>query len=125
MCGSDLLLASDLGTTGLIDTPTARMRPDGEFSLSISSQSSVDIYAMNFQATPWLETTFRYSAFDFNLFDRSYEVKARLLSEGQYLPEVAVGLRDVLGTGVFSSEYLVANKAVSYTHLTLPTKRIV
>lgn len=104
-------LASDLGTTGLIDTPTARMRPDGEFAAVISKQSLVDIYSLNYQATPWLETTFRYSAFDFGLYDRSYEVKLRLLREGEMAPEIAVGVRDLLGTGVFGAEYLVANKA--------------
>ena len=94
------------------------MRPDGEFSLSISSQSSVDIYAMNFQATPWLETTFRYSIFDFTA-DRSYELKARLFSESRYIPEVSIGLRDGLGTGIFSSEYLVANKSISQFDISL------
>ena len=59
---AELVWASDLGTTGLIDTPTARMRPDGELSLSISSQGSVDIYSMNFQATPWLETCLLYTS---------------------------------------------------------------
>lgn len=106
------LFGSDLGTTGLIDTPTARMRPDGEFGAKISKQSLVDIYSLNYQATPWLETTFRYSAFtDVGFYDRSYEVKLRLLQEGRILPEVAIGVRDLLGTGVFSSEYLVGSKA--------------
>lgn len=105
-------IASDLGTIGLIDTPTARMRPDGEFSAAISKQSAVDIYSLNYQATPWLETTFRYSAFtSVGYYDRSYEVKVRLLQENDILPAVSVGIRDLLGTGVFSSEYLVANKA--------------
>lgn len=106
------LFAADLGTTGLIDTPTARMRPDGEFAAVISKQPVVDIYSLNYQATPWLETTFRYSAFDFGLFDRSYEVKIRLLEEREFLPEVAIGIRDLLGTGVLGSEYLVSNKQI-------------
>lgn len=106
------VLASDLGTTGLIDTPTARMRPDGEFAPSISKQPLADIYSLNYQATPWLETTFRYSAFDYGLYDRSYEVKLRLMDEGDWNPEVAIGIRDILGTGVFGSEYLVANKKI-------------
>lgn len=114
------VIASDMGTTGLIDTPTARMRSDGEFSASISKQSLVDIYSLNYQATPWLETTFRYSAFtEIGFYDRSYEVKARLWKEGERLPEVAVGIRDILGTGVFSSEYLVASKKLGAFDLTL------
>src|SRR5204863_9402641 len=36
--------------------------------------------------------------------------KFRLWSESRYAPQVAVGLRDLGGTGLFSGEYLVANK---------------
>ena len=111
--------AADLGTTGLIDTPTARMRPDGEFAAAISRQPVVDVYSINYQATPWLETTFRYSAFEDGLYDRSYEVKLRLLKESQWKPEVAIGVRDLLGTGVFGSEYLVANKTLGAFDISL------
>ena len=111
--------AADLGTTGLIDTPTARMRPDGEFAAAISRQPVVDVYSINYQATPWLETTFRYSAFEDGLYDRSYEVKLRLLQESQWKPEVAIGVRDLLGTGVFGSEYLVANKTLGAFDISL------
>jgi hypothetical protein len=113
------LLAADLGTTGLIDTPTARMRPDGEFSAVISKQPLVDIYSLTYQATPWLETTFRYSAFDYGLYDRSYEIKLRLVRERELMPEISVGVRDILGTGVFGAEYLVANKAFGSLDLSL------
>ena len=56
--------ASDLGTTGILDIPTARMMQDGELRATISTQDSVNIYSLNYQATPWLETTFRYSGFN-------------------------------------------------------------
>ncbi|NDD70115.1 MAG: hypothetical protein EBZ29_12330, partial [Synechococcaceae bacterium WB9_4xC_028] len=62
------------------------------------------------QATPWLQGTFRYTGFDeFFHWDRNYEFKARLWEEELYLPQVAVGIRDMVGTGVFGSEYLVAS----------------
>lgn len=111
--------SADQGTTGLIDTPTARMRADGEFSAGISRQPLVDIYSISYQATPWLETTFRYSAFEDGLYDRSYEVKLRLLKEGRWKPEVAMGARDLLGTGVWGSEYLVANKTLGAFDISL------
>ena len=104
--------ATDLGTTGLIDTPTARMQADGTLSASIASQKSVDIYAITYQATPWIEATFRYSIFrdDFEYYDRSYEIKTRLLEETDYFPQISVGLRDVVGTGIFGAEYIVGSK---------------
>ena len=55
--------------------------------------------------------TFRYTGFDeFFFWDRNYEFKARLWEEELYLPAVAVGIRDVIGTGVFGSEYLVLQR---------------
>ena len=38
------------------------------------------------------------------------DFKFRLLKESNNFPAIAVGLRDVAGTAVFSSEYLVASK---------------
>lgn len=106
------VLASDYGTTGLIDTPTARMGADGTLTATAAVQSRSNSYAITYQATPWLEGTFRYTGFNrFFYYDRNYEVKLRLLSESTYLPQVAIGVRDMVGTGVFGSEYVVASKA--------------
>ena len=103
---------------GLIKIPTARMADDGELRATISREDVADIYNITYQATPWLEATFRYSIFNPRNFsyssdlarDRSYEAKARVLRERAWLPEVAVGVRDILGTGVWEGEYAVASK---------------
>ena len=42
--------------------------------------------------------------------DRSYEAKVRVLRERAWLPEVAIGVRDILGTGIWEGEYAVASK---------------
>ena len=115
---SQTSLASDFGSVGLIKTPTARMADDGELRATISREDVADIYNISYQATPWLEATFRYSIFNprnysyssDGLRDRSYEAKARILRERAWLPEVAVGVRDILGTGVWEGEYAVASK---------------
>ena len=112
--------AGDFGTTGLVTIPTARMQADGSFTATIARNEVVDIYNVTFQATPFIETTFRYSIFnprslDYSLDknrDRSYEVKLRLVQETSRLPELAIGIRDILGTGVWSGEYLVASKSI-------------
>lgn len=112
--------AADFGTTGLIDIPSARMMEDGEFKFAMSRQRVADIYSLNYQLTPWFESTFRYTIFNpdkvagsgDDLYDRSYEVKLRLIRERRLFPQVAVGIRDVLGTGAWGSEYLVASKAI-------------
>ena len=118
---------SDFGTTGLITIPTARTMNDGDLSVTIARNELVDIYNISFQAMPRVEATFRYSIFnprkrknssDINR-DRSYEVKVRLADEGTYRPAIAVGIRDLLGTGVWSGEYLVASKRFSNFDATL------
>ena len=112
--------AGDLGTTGIIDIPSARMMKDGYSRATISKQDTVSVYSLNYQATPWFETTFRYVGFeDFFYYDRSYEAKIRLLEESNYLPQIAIGIRDVAGTGVYGSEYIVGSKKYGPLDVTL------
>jgi hypothetical protein len=114
------LSASDFGVTGLIDIPTARMSADGTLTTTAAIQSRTNSYAITYQATPWLEGTFRYTGFnEFYFWDRNYEAKIRLWPEQKYLPQVAVGIRDLVGTGVAGAEYLVASKEVGDFDLTL------
>ena len=115
------LSASDFGVTGLIDTPTARMSDDGVLTATAAIQSRTNSYAMTYQATPWLEATFRYTGWNQSRvrYDRNYEAKVRLLRERAYIPQVAVGIRDLVGTGLWSSEYLVASKEVADFDFTL------
>ena len=71
------------------------------------------------QFLPGLEAAFRYSVLNelsappgTTLFDRSFDLKLRLLEEQTNLPSVAIGLQDFLGTGVYSGEYIVATKGI-------------
>ena len=113
--------ASDFGSTGLITLPTARMQADGSLTATLALNDVSDLYNITFQATPSIEATFRYAIFDprvdrtkakDDLRDRSYEVKFRLLQESRKLPAVAIGARDILGTGVWSGEYIVGSKSI-------------
>ena len=114
-------VASDFGVTGLIDIPTARMSPDGNLRTTISSQESHKSAAITYQVTPWLEGTFRYTGFKSSryTYDRNYEVKALLWEENESLPQVAVGIRDLVGTGFWGSEYIVASKQMGNFDFTL------
>ena len=108
---------SQYGGIGLLKTRTARMAPDSTLASSISWNDQQQRYGVTFQAAPWLETTFGYSGFERarsnnETFDRQFDVKIKLWDEGLYLPQVAVGLQDFLGTGVFAGEYVVASKRV-------------
>ena len=106
------LYASDLGITGVIDTPSARMLDDGVLKVTFSHQDIANITNITYQATPWLETTFRY-AYGSAYKDRSYAAKITLLKESDFKPSIAIGAQDILGTGVWSSEYIVASKKIN------------
>lgn len=110
------LIRNNYGAAGLIDMPSARMAPDGALSAGGSFFKNTQHYNFGFQALPWLETNFRYTGlqhFDPNYpvyYDRSFAMKARLVEEGNILPAIAIGVNDVVGTGIYSGEYLVASK---------------
>ncbi|MEL7255056.1 MAG: YjbH domain-containing protein [Pseudomonadota bacterium] len=110
-------VTNSFGTPGgLIDMPTAEMAPDGQLSVNVSHFSGYTRSTATFQLTPWLSGSFRYIGVDnlspaFNIYyDRSFDVKLRLIKETDYLPGVAIGLQDFLGTGLLSGEYVVATK---------------
>ena len=113
---------NDWGGIGLLQTPTARMADEGEFAFTASHTSPYTRYSVAMQPFPWFEGIYRYAnvqgvrygpewfSGDQNYKDKSIDFKIRLWEEGRWLPEVAVGARDIGGTGLFSSEYVVANK---------------
>jgi hypothetical protein len=119
-CFASCVSASDYGTTGLVDIPTARVAGDAQLKSSVAFDGLHRSFMLTYQATPWLETTFRYTGFyDFFFWDRNYEFKVLMHQESQWLPAVAMGVRDAVGTGVFGSEYLVASKQWGQFDLTL------
>lgn len=107
------------GMTGLIDLPSAEMQPDGEIGITTSFFGGFLRNTIAVQLLPGIEASFRYSTigdfstnpnFGGSLYDRSFDIKARLIREGRWWPSVAIGLQDFLGTGIYSAEYLVATK---------------
>lgn len=107
----DVPSPSNYGGVGLLDMRTARFYPDGYLVLTWSDAKPDDRYAITFQALPWAEFSFRYSILRAEqLYDRSFDLKIRLARESEIVPELALGLQDILGTGVYSAEYLVGSK---------------
>lgn len=114
--------ASDFGGIGLMQTPTARFGADGEFRAGISSVSPYNQLLLGVQLLPWLETGLRYTEVTNRLYgpvefsgdqtykDRAVDLKLRLIEEGRAWPALALGATDIGGTGLFSSEYLVATR---------------
>lgn len=115
---------NDFGETGLLQTPTARLAGDGKIGFAysrIEPYTNLNVFAQPF---PWMEAAARYTIVSNRLYptdphpngqsykDKSIDLKVQLLGESRYLPAVAVGIRDLAGTGLFSSEYFVGSKRV-------------
>ncbi|MFC3150316.1 YjbH domain-containing protein [Litoribrevibacter euphylliae] len=114
---------SDFGGVGLLQTPTARHSPDGNFNANFSHASPYNRTSISAQVLPWLEGTVRYTAITNRRYsrdeefsgsqtykDRGFDLKTRLWSEQKKIPEVSIAFYDFLGTGLFSSEFLLASK---------------
>lgn len=127
---------NDFGGIGLMQTRTARFAPDGQLNIGASFVNPYRRYFMTWQILPRFEFSFRYTdvqnykfgsgpfylsqeQFFSNLLhfrnggtnlDRGFDMKVRLAQEGKYMPAIALGLQDFIGTGLFSGEYIVASK---------------
>ena len=107
------------GATGLIDTPTAEVEPDGTFSTTVAHFAGMTRTSFTFQISPRLSGSFRYTSIaNWNAggfatyYDRSFDIRYQLLAEKGWRPAVTVGLRDFGGTSLASAEYIVATKTV-------------
>ena len=78
---SSLSLASDYGTTGLIDLPSARMEDDATIKIGAAFDERHRSYMLTYQATPWLEATFRYTGFEQRQPERDTTMNAGLLTQ--------------------------------------------
>lgn len=116
------------GGTGLIDMPSGEAQPDGMLSVTSSHFGPISRTTLNFQISERLSGSFRFLGVrDWNknagclptctgidafntYYDRSFDLRYRILKEGKYLPAVTIGLQDFVGTGVIAGEYIVATK---------------
>ncbi len=117
-----VVTANDWGVIGLLQTPTARMAEAGDMRFHVSRVLPYVRGNVFLQPFDWLEAGYRYTDIKNRLYDptlilgtqsdkdKSIDFKLRLISETALIPQVAVGVTDIAGTGLFSSEYVVANK---------------
>ena len=111
---------SNFGLPGIIDLPNAKRFPDGELIISQQLHKSLARSGISFQALPRLGFSFRYTGHGINgeeaygriNHDRSFDAHISLLDEKKYLPAISIGLRDFIGTGWYSSEYIVGTKSI-------------
>lgn len=114
--------SNDWGEVGYLQTPSARMADTGNVRFHVSRVAPYTRVSTLLQPLDWFEAGFRYTSVSNRLYgpeelsgtqsykDKSIDLKFRLRQEDANWPELALGLRDGGGTGLFSSEYLVASK---------------
>ena len=121
---SDLSSPSNYGDTGLLEIPNARFMKEASLRFNFSSSYPNEFTTITASPFKWLESSYRYTEIKNELYgpsqysgnqslkDKGFDLKMKLIGEGYYRPAVALGLRDIAGTGIFSSEYLVATKSL-------------
>ena len=118
--------SSNFGLPGIIDLPSARRFSDGELVFTHQNHKYLFMNGISFQALPRLGVSFRYGGMGLGgtfaqgrtTWDRSFDAQISVLDEGTYLPAISLGLRDFIGTGIYSSEYIVGTKSIENFELT-------
>ncbi len=109
------------GVIGLINIPTARLYDEGSFGLTIYDGTPDQKITITSSPYDWLEASFFYTniqgkpypGFEFQDYkDKGFNFKIKLKEEG-VLPAIAVGINDIAGTGLYSSEYIVGSYEIN------------
>ena len=123
--------SSNYGYTGLLEMPSARFMGEGGLKLGISASYPNEYTFIVASPFPWLEAGYRYAEVktekygpveysgNQTLKDKGFDLKIRVLEESFYLPNIAMGIRDVAGTGRFAAEYIVGSKRFGLLDLSM------
>lgn len=107
------------GATGLIDMPSGDAQKDATFSFSTSVIGPITRATLSFQFSERLSGSFRFQTWrdwdtlipgDSSESDRSIDLRYQVLKEGKIAPALTIGLQDLTGQGLYSSEYVAATK---------------
>lgn len=128
-------IPNSLGTTGLVNTPTATVLPEGTLLFGVSATPKKWAHYVRGVSDNWnygftvgflrrVELSFRVTyvpdaaiarGFENGIQDRGGAGRFLVLPEGRLAPAVAVGIDDVRGTKRFHSLYAVGTKEVPVT----------
>ena len=109
------------GMVGLINMPTARTHDEGSHGFSFYYGTPDQKITITSSPYDWLEASVFYSNIKENPVgcnfqncrkDKGFNFKIRLKEEGVF-PALALGINDIGGTGLYSSEFLVASYGIN------------
>lgn len=114
------------GIIGLINMPTARVYDESKYGVTLYKGSPDTRVTFTSSPFDWLEASLYYTDIEDRPYcdqvfdevcnqsykDKGFNFKLRIKEEGK-LPAIAIGVNDLGGTGLYSSEYLVASYGVN------------
>mgnify|MGYP001447010228 CR=1 FL=1 len=110
------------GSKGANYSPSARFNDEGTLSTNFSINDSFRRANILAQPYEWLEVSIFYAdipemsysaSLGQSYKDKGFNTKILLKEETNFLPQIALGFSDFVGTGLFSGEYLVFSKKAS------------
>ncbi len=105
------------GVVGLVNMPTARFFNETVHGVTIYDGTPDQKITLTSSPYDWLEASFFYTniqdkpypGYEYQDYkDKGFNIKMRIKEEGVF-PAIAVGINDIAGTGLYSSEYVVAS----------------
>ena len=109
------------GTVGLINMPTARFFNESAHGVTVYDGTPDQKITLTSSPYDWFEASFFYTnlqgkpypGFEYQDYkDKGFNLKLRIKEEGIF-PAIAIGINDIAGTGLYSSEYLVASYGIN------------
>ena len=111
------------GSVGLINIPTARFYDESIHGITLYDGTPDQKATITSSPFDWMEASFFYTNLQNRRYclapqdpvcnqdykDKGFNVKIRLKSQDDFFPAIAVGLNDLAGTGLYSSEFIVGS----------------
>lgn len=127
----DIASFSNYSTLGIIQNPNSRFHEAGTLAFSWTHSDPYLKGSLVAYPFDWMEAAYHYTDINNALYsdskafsggqsykDKGFDLKIRLLKEKQYLPQIALGLRDFAGTDVFGAEFISLSKRLGHSDLT-------
>ena len=116
------------GSVGQINIPTARFFDESSYGFIIYDGTPDQKITMTSYPFDWMEASFFYTNIQNRAYcevdfdpvcnqtykDKGFNFKIRLKEEGVW-PSLAIGINDIAGTGLYSSEYIVGSYGINKT----------
>ena len=110
--------------------PNSRFMKEGSMKIGFSNSYPNEYTYITATPFSWLEASYKYTEQKNLLYgpasysgnqsykDKGFDLKFKILDESYYIPQIALGLNDIAGTGRFSGEYLSFSKMIGNFDLT-------